>query len=273
MPLHSNSFFSYRDTGLASIEQLITNNPTITHIILETSGLADPGNLAPLFWVDDGLGSSIYLDGIVTLVDVRNIITSLDESPPPQDSEHREHLTTAHLQISHADVLVVNKADTVEEGELKAVLERIRSINGMAKVHVTKYSQVPELEGFLLDIHAYEGVGALYNVPKAHSHLDPVSRSIHSTLGHTYLDVWDKVTTANALIEYLNPLHPPSDPDTLSTCRPRVLAPSTPLGKQTPSPSSFLTSYEATASRHHAFFITVCSYSTVQGTSFLDPPH
>ena len=44
------------------------------YILLETTGLADPGNLAPLFWVDDGLGSTIYLDGIVTLVDAKNIL-------------------------------------------------------------------------------------------------------------------------------------------------------------------------------------------------------
>ena len=38
------------------------------YILLETTGLADPGNIAPLFWLDDGLGATIYLDGIVTLV-------------------------------------------------------------------------------------------------------------------------------------------------------------------------------------------------------------
>ena len=80
------------------------------YILLETTGLADPGNLAPLFWVDDGLGSSIYLDGIVTLIDARNILKSLDE--PVQETVHHDddeqsnhqgpELTTAHLQISHA---------------------------------------------------------------------------------------------------------------------------------------------------------------------------
>ena len=80
------------------------------YILLETTGLADPGNLAPLFWVDEGLGSTIYLDGIVTLVDAKNISKSLDE-PAKDTIQHEEHdghngpiLTTAHLQISHADV-------------------------------------------------------------------------------------------------------------------------------------------------------------------------
>src|ERR1700755_2254119 len=90
------------------------------YILLETTGLADPGNLAPLFWVDDGLGSTIYLDGIVTLVDAKNIITSLDDpnGAPAHEADKdkgevesseqgddkwekaevsEEHYTTAHL--------------------------------------------------------------------------------------------------------------------------------------------------------------------------------
>jgi G3E family GTPase len=150
------------------------------YILLETTGLADPGNLAPLFWVDEGLGSTIYLDGIVTLIDAKNILKSLDE-PVPGTVQHEEHkghegpvLTTAHLQISHADVIVINKSDLVSEVELQAVRERVEAINGLAKIHVTVQGQVPQLEGFLLDLHAYDDVGTLDVSNKGHSHLDPV---------------------------------------------------------------------------------------------------
>ena len=154
---------------------------TFDYIILETSGLADPGNIAPIFWVDEGLGSSIYLDGIVTLVDARNILLSLDEMPVSEgmgEEHHGEgaHATTAHLQISHADVLIINKADAVTSQQLESVKSRVQAINGMAKVHVTQYSQVPKLEEFLLDIHAYDGLASLDIATKgAHSHLDPVT--------------------------------------------------------------------------------------------------
>ncbi len=43
------------------------------YILLETTGLADPGPIASMFWLDDDLGSDLYLDGIITLVDAKNI--------------------------------------------------------------------------------------------------------------------------------------------------------------------------------------------------------
>lgn len=149
------------------------------YILLETTGLADPGNLAPLFWVDDGLGSTIYLDGIVTLVDAKNILRSLeDPSGKVEGYDHDSHgpvMTTAHVQISHADVIVINKADLVTEEELQDVRDRIQSINGLANIHVTEKSVVPKLEGLLLDLHAYDQFNEPEPKTKAHSHLDPVS--------------------------------------------------------------------------------------------------
>ena len=140
-----------------AIESLMEKKGKFDYILLETTGLADPGNLAPLFWMDDGLGSTIYLDGIVTLVDAKNILRSLDDPAGKVEGheETDEHghgpvMTTAHVQISHADVIVINKSDLVSDDELQAVQDRITSITGLAKIHITKESVVPELEGFLL---------------------------------------------------------------------------------------------------------------------------
>lgn len=178
------------------------------YILLETTGLADPGNLAPLFWVDDGLGSSIYLDGVVTLVDAKNIIRCLEEPLPaelPENGDGRDHhdhagplLSTAHLQISHADVIVLNKSDLVTTEQLSQVEARIRSINGLAKIHVTQHSQVAQLEGVLLDLHAYDAVddAQLDFAAKGHSHLDPSIGTTALTVpvldekGLAQLDLW-----------------------------------------------------------------------------------
>lgn len=218
---------SIRDSGVAAIESLMDRRGAFDYILLETTGLADPGNIAPLFWLDDGLGSSIYLDGVVTLVDAKNILRSLDDpasesealkeeeqpagakslsslrrqeskvAPADDATEHKgPHLTTAHLQISHADVIVINKADLVSSAELEAVQKRIRGINGLARIHVTTKSQVPTLEGTLLDLHAYDSVEGIDTfTAKGHSHLDANISSIAlslPTLDETKLEQLDE---------------------------------------------------------------------------------
>jgi G3E family GTPase len=178
---------SVKDSGVNAIESLMDRRGAFDYILLETTGLADPGNIAPLFWVDEGLGSTIYLDGIVTLVDAKNILRCLDapheeEVPNALDHEHHQGdvLSTAHLQISHADVIVINKSDLVSASDLQTVQDRIRSINALAKIKVTDHSRVPHLEGFILDIHAYDSVTTenLEFASKGHSHLDPAIGTI-----------------------------------------------------------------------------------------------
>ncbi|RMZ73345.1 cobw domain-containing [Pyrenophora seminiperda CCB06] len=177
---------SVKDVGVAAIENLMEQSGLFDYILLETTGLADPGNIAPMFWLDDGLGSSIFLDGIVTLVDAKNVLKSLDDGLGDEENiekrkqavDHDEHgplLTTAHLQISHADVIIINKTDLVSEEELENVTRRIRSINGLARIKTTTKSQVPQLEGLVLDLHAYDQVtdADLQFASKGHSHLDP----------------------------------------------------------------------------------------------------
>ncbi|KAI0506432.1 cobW-domain-containing protein [Xylaria bambusicola] len=175
---------SVKDSGVNAIESLMEKKGAFDYILLETTGLADPGNLAPLFWVDEGLGSTIYLDGIVTLVDAKNILRSLDdpagkvENNQGHDDSHGPLMTTAHVQISHADVVVINKADLVTSEELEHVKARIKAINGLAKIHVTEQSKVPQLEGVLLDLHAYDRVETLDATEKGHSHLDPTISTV-----------------------------------------------------------------------------------------------
>ncbi|KAF3200506.1 hypothetical protein TWF106_003222 [Orbilia oligospora] len=147
-----------KDNGVNAIETLMEKRGKFDYILLETTGLADPGNIAPLFWLDDGLGATIYLDGIVTLVDASNILRTLDDVTARADLDPHlpDQITTAHLQISHADIILINKSDLVSSEQLEDVQRRIRGINGLAKIIVTEKSAVPQLEGILLDIKAYD---------------------------------------------------------------------------------------------------------------------
>ncbi|KAG7287896.1 hypothetical protein NEMBOFW57_007413 [Staphylotrichum longicolle] len=207
------------DTGVNAIESLMEKKGKFDYILLETTGLADPGNLAPMFWMDDGLGSTIYLDGIVTLVDAKNILRSLDdpagkvEGHEESDDAHGPVMTTAHVQISHADVIVINKSDLVSEQELQVVKDRIESINGLAKVFVTSQSAVPQLDGFLLDLHAYDQVEEIDRPGLGHSHLDKTISTISIPLPEmsenqqSALDAWLR----SVLWENVLPGHKPRD--------------------------------------------------------------
>ncbi|KAF2864395.1 cobW-domain-containing protein [Piedraia hortae CBS 480.64] len=174
---------SVKDSGVNAIENLMSRQGAFDYILLETTGLADPGNLAPIFWLDEGLGSTIYLDGIVTLVDAVNCIKSLEE-PVAEERAETDHqhtpLSIAHLQISHADVIILNKSDLVSSAGLQAVKDRVRSINPLAKIEVTNHARVTQLEGLVLDLHAYDRVDVDF-ASKGHSHLDPsiTSASLH----------------------------------------------------------------------------------------------
>ncbi|GKZ37558.1 COBW domain-containing protein 1 [Aspergillus brasiliensis] len=184
---------SVKDNGVMAIESLMERRGAFDYILLETTGLADPGNIAPVFWVDDNLGSSIYLDGIVTLVDAKNILHLLDEPTPEEtvsshgaesDSHHTHTgpvLSMAHMQISHADVIIINKSDLVTADELAQVQDRVTAINSAAKIHITDHSKTPKIEGVVLDLHAYDHLDNLDFAQKGHSHMDPSISTIALT--------------------------------------------------------------------------------------------
>ncbi|XP_054971581.1 zinc-regulated GTPase metalloprotein activator 1A-like isoform X3 [Pan paniscus] len=73
---------SVKDSGLRAIENLMQKKGKFDYILLETTGLADPGAVASVFWVDAELGSDIYLDGIITIVDSKYGLKHLTEEKP-----------------------------------------------------------------------------------------------------------------------------------------------------------------------------------------------
>ncbi|KAG8531754.1 uncharacterized protein KY384_003386 [Bacidia gigantensis] len=195
---------SVKDTGVAAIEALLAKHSStpgekpFDYIVLETSGLADPGGIIPLFWLDDALGSSLYLDGVICVVDAGNLSRNLDQPNPdhlataqrptssdnPKDSEKDDakHETVAHLQLSTADAILLNKIDTLSSPsvDIEAIESRIRSINALAPLTHTTFSVPPNLEGALLNLHAYDKISSLPTNPAAgkHAHLDPTISTI-----------------------------------------------------------------------------------------------
>nr|XP_044989205.1 COBW domain-containing protein 2 isoform X3 [Jaculus jaculus] len=131
---------SVKDNGLKAIENLMQKKGKFDYILLETTGLADPGAVASMFWVDAELGSDIYLDGIVTVVDSKYGIKHLTEEKPDG---------------------LINEAT--------------RSINGLGKILETQRSRV-DLSN-VLDLHAFDSLSGvslqtkLQHVPAA-PHLD-----------------------------------------------------------------------------------------------------
>ncbi|KAG5518524.1 hypothetical protein PMAC_002920 [Pneumocystis sp. 'macacae'] len=134
-----------RDNAVVAIEKLMMKKGA-----LETTGLADIGPIVRMFWLDSSLESSIYLDGVITVIDCYNIIHILDNT-----SDDKSNITIAHLQISHADVLIMNKTDLLSETQLEIITERIKGINSDAKMFFTTYSQIDEIST-ILDLHSYD---------------------------------------------------------------------------------------------------------------------
>jgi G3E family GTPase len=135
---------------------LMKRRDKFDRILVETTGMADPGPVAQTFFVDDDMQELFALDGIVTLVDAKHVLLHLDES-----SECRE-------QIAFADVLVLNKCDLVTAEELDALERRIRSMNAIAKVLRGTNAAVPIPE--VLDVGGFDLERAVATKP---TFLDP----------------------------------------------------------------------------------------------------
>ncbi|XP_054948197.1 zinc-regulated GTPase metalloprotein activator 1A-like isoform X9 [Pan paniscus] len=115
---------SVKDSGLRAIENLMQKKGKFDYILLETTGLADPGAVASVFWVDAELGSDIYLDGIITIVDSKYGLKHLTEEKPDG---------------------LINEAT--------------RSINGLGQILETQRSRV-DLSN-VLDLHAFDSLSGI----------------------------------------------------------------------------------------------------------------
>jgi len=134
------------------LSNLIKRRNAFDYILIETTGLADPGPVAQTFFVDPELSTSLRLDGIVTLVDAKHVAQHLDDS------------TEAQEQVAFADVILLNKTDIVDDRELETIEKRVRSMNSNANVHRTKNAAIDL--GLVLDLGGFDLDRALEIDPK-----------------------------------------------------------------------------------------------------------
>ncbi len=125
---------------------LMKRRDRFDHILIETTGLADPAPVAQTFFVDADVAASARLDAIVTLVDARHLLAHLDEVRA-QGVENE-----ALEQIAFADRVVINKIDLASTAEVDQVEQRVRAINAVADVVRSEHARV--------DLDRILGVGA-----------------------------------------------------------------------------------------------------------------
>ena len=111
--------------------RLMKRKEPLDGILIETTGLANPGPVAQTFFTDDEMKANFRLDAIVTVVDAKHILQHLGT-----DDESVK-------QLAFADVIILNKTDLVAPAELDALEFRIRAINAVAKIHRAQNAGVP----------------------------------------------------------------------------------------------------------------------------------
>jgi G3E family GTPase len=123
---------------------LMKRRDKFDYILVETTGMADPGPVAQTFFVDDEMQTKLRLDGIVTLIDALHVWQHIDDSDEVKE------------QIAFADVILLNKIDLVTPEELDKLEARIHSMNAAAKIYRTQNAAtgidtVLNVGGFNLD--------------------------------------------------------------------------------------------------------------------------
>uniref|UniRef100_A0AAA9SV81 Zn regulated GTPase metalloprotein activator 1 n=2 Tax=Bos TaxID=9903 RepID=A0AAA9SV81_BOVIN len=141
---------SVKDNGLRAIENLMKKKGKFDYILLETTGLADPG--------------------IITVVDSKYGLKHLAEEKPDG------LINEASRQVALADIIIINKTDLVSEEDLNKLRTTVRSINGLGKILETQRSRVDLAK--VLDLHAFDSLSGislqkkLQHVPTTQPHLD-----------------------------------------------------------------------------------------------------
>lgn len=146
------------------IGNLMRRRDKFDHLVIETTGLADPAPVIQTFFVDEEIQTQLNLDAVVTVVDAKHIWSHWDSDE-------------AQEQIAFANVILLNKTDLVEPEQLEKLKQKIRSMNGMVKIYTTQNADI-DMDS-VLGVKAFDLEQALSIEPEllgedAHEHDESV---------------------------------------------------------------------------------------------------
>ena len=144
-------------------------------VVIETTGLADPGPVAQTFFMDDEVAESYLLDSILTLVDAKHAANQLNDRQE------------ARRQVGFADQIFISKADLVSQEELGALMHRLKHMNPRAPQRAVHFgdvalSEVFDLRGF--NLNAKLDIDPDFLKEEAHEHHDHGEHCDHPSHGH-----------------------------------------------------------------------------------------
>ncbi|MGF6664004.1 G3E family GTPase [Paraburkholderia atlantica] len=148
-------------------------------VVIETTGLANPGPVAQTFFMDDQIASDFLLDAIITLVDAKHADRQLDEHEVVQ------------RQVGFADRLFITKADLVDERQLGDLRHRLLHMNPKAAIRVVNFGEADikeifDLRGFNLNSKLEIDPDFLAEDEHAHSHAHAHDEHGHAPGDHDH---------------------------------------------------------------------------------------
>ena len=167
---------SIRGDLIETLNRLLERQQKFNYILIESTGLASSGPIAQAFLIEDEISKSLFLDGIVTLIDAKHISNNLNEQEVVWE------------QIAFANVILLNKADLVTEPEMEKLEKQMHQINPTAKVCKTTNAVIDldqildiggfdlkiELETVIFNTHHHETDEAISSVSLSFpGHVDP----------------------------------------------------------------------------------------------------
>ena len=167
-----------REDLVRIVRELVARPVRLDHILIETSGLADPYPVAQSFFINDPIAEEVELDAIVTMVDAKHIAQHLEDLQ--LDGVDNQAVD----QIVCADRIVINKVDLVSEAEVEALSKKIRGLTATAELVTSSYAEIDLSK--ILGIGAFESTQKLMEIGAGHDHHADEHHHAHDEPDHEH---------------------------------------------------------------------------------------